>query len=507
MKKIICLIGVAILIFNSFISTSASLKQEETEQNTYFLGDYDPLVDINITIEILAIRALDIIDFFSDPDFFLKIFVNDEEFISPTFTNIDIIYDCWTLSTDVVDDIENVEIKIELWDSNLLKNKLCDISREPNNNDEGYGIEIIYNIGTGRWHGDDYYIGDPNGYGRVCGTSDGSIYKDENDCELFFQIYQNDYDGDNIPYYIETTFYGTDPTIDNSGEDFDQDSVPIEWEHRFGYNPLIWEDHKNFDPDCDSLNNTEEFLTFEFGTDPFRKDIFLEIDFMETENNTKQIEVFKRAWELIKNPFHRRDIIFHLDTGQIDGGDIIPSDNESSFDEILEIYQEYFLHNGEQSWKRGIYHYALIVDNCSPSGFGFSGDVWPYWGYLEGTNCFVLNKNHISSKMDLVKKTEEYIYASLFLHEIGHNFGLRFGNPFGVDMAGSSNPFKLVFWLFRNYKSAMNYRYTYFILDYSDGSHGKRDFDDWDNIKFNWFEYIEKDNSYNKKNLPILNVF
>jgi len=34
----------------------------------------------------------------------------------------------------------------------------------------------------------------------------------------------------------------------------------------------------------------------------------------------------------------------------------------------------------------------------------------------------------------------------------------------------------------------MNYRYTYSILDYSDGSHGKIDYDDWENIDLTYFE-------------------
>jgi hypothetical protein len=79
------------------------------------------------------------------------------------------------------------------------------------------------------------------------------------------------------------------------------------------------------------------------------------------------------------------------------------------------------------------------------------------------------------------------------MHEIGHNFGIRFGNPFGCDFPGSGSPFRLSYWIFRNYKSVMNYRYTYFILDYSDGSHGRRDFDDWENLDLTWFEYKNSD--------------
>ena len=490
MKKTLSILFIVGLVFNIFISNISSLTIEDAKENKIILEDFDPLVDINITLEILAIRALDKIDIFSDPDFFLKIIINDEVFQSPIWSNIRNIYNCWKITTDVPDEIENVKIKIELWDSNQLKNKRCDISSEKNINSDGYSLDIFYNIKTGIWSGDDYNIGDPSGYGRGCGSGDGSIYKENNDCEIWFNIYQNDFDGDGIPYWIETYVYGTDPTVNDVGNDFDQDGIPIEWEHRWGFNPLIWEDHQNFDHDGDSLNNSEEFMTYEFGSDPYRKDIFLEVDFMEDKNNSEQIEILRKAWELVKNPYHRRNIIFHLDLGEVNGGEILPYDNESSFDELIELYRNYFTHNGEQSWKRGIFHYALIVENCSPVGFGFSGDVWPYWGYVRGTNCFVFNKGLVQRKAKFIRTTEEFITACLIMHESGHNFGIRLGNPLGCDFPGTGNIFRPISWIFRNYKSVMNYRYTYFILDYSDGSHGRRDFDDWEHLDLTWFEYV-----------------
>jgi len=120
------------------------------------------------------------------------------------------LYDCWSLTKNVPDDVETVSITIELWDSNNILNKKCDISENPNTISDGYFVNLIYNLKTGHWYGDDYSIGD-------------SIYTDENDCELWFNIYQNDYDNDSLPYWIETNVYGTDPEIDNTGEDADED--------------------------------------------------------------------------------------------------------------------------------------------------------------------------------------------------------------------------------------------------------------------------------------------
>jgi hypothetical protein len=466
------------------ISTEEIMK---TEQMQYSFTDYDPLVDVNITIDIQAIRALDRIDLFSDPDFFVKIFVNTAEFISPIWNDSRYIYNCYTITTDVPDDVAFVDIIIQLWDYDEGKNTLCDISKVANTNSSGCDIHLLYDIRTGRWSGDNTHVGDSTGYGRVCGSADGSIYENEQDCEVWFDISQNDFDNDTLPYWIETTVYGTDPTVSDIGDDSDADGIPIEWEHRFGFNPLVWEDHSNIDPDLDSLNNIEEFLTYRFGSDPFRKDLFLEIDYMQEENGEVRY-VTTDALEMVKNPYHRRNIVFHADTGELDGGDVVPFDSESDFDEVRNIWYTYFLHNNSNDWRRGVFHYLIFVHDQTPKGFAFSGDVPPYWGYNPGTNSIVLANTLVEKKSKLPLKTTDLIVACLIVHEMGHNFGIRFGKPFGCDNRLTMYPFKIGWYIWRNYRSVMNYRYTYSILDYSDGSHGKRDYDDWGNIDFSYFE-------------------
>jgi len=487
MKRIFISISCIFLVFIlTFISTISSKLLIDNNHINNIVLDYDPLVDINITVDILAIRALDKIDLFSDPDFFIILIINDIEFKSPIWQDKNYLYNCYTVNVDVPDDTKIVNVIIQLWDNDGFKNKLCDINKYPNKNNSGLDIHLNYDISIGRWSGDNNIM-DITGYGRVCGSMDGSIYKNEYDCELWFNIYQNDYDNDGLPYWIETNVYNTDPTIDNTGQDVDSDGIPIEWEHRFGFNPLIWEDHENIDPDLDSLNDIEEFLTYNFGSDPFRKDVFLEIDYMQ-ESNGEVKYVSDYALELVKNPFHRRNIVFHFDTGQLNGGEIIPYDPESKFSEVLEIWNNYFLHNNPNDWRRSVFHYLVFVHNQTPSGFAFSGDVPPYWGYIPGTNSFVLANTLIEKKSKIPFKTTDYIIASLIMHEMGHNFGIRFGEPFGCDNRMTSTPFRIGWYIWRNYKSVMNYRYSYFILDYSDGSHGKRDYDDWENIDLTYFE-------------------
>ena len=481
MKKITPVICILMVILSGYVVEASSVVKSG--------DDIDPLVDISLTVDIVAIRALDEIENRSNPDFFINLFINGEEFISPTWNDHAYLYDIWSVQKDVADDIETVDIAIELWDSDDLLNTRCDISKKANVNDDGYGVNFVYNIKTGHWYGDDYSIGDGSGYGRVCGSGDGSIYTDENDCELWFNIYQNDYDNDTLPYWVETNVYGTDPTFDNTGEDFDLDGVPIEWEHRWGFNPLLWEDHEQYDPDQDSLTNIEEYLTRDFGSDPFRQDIFLELDYMEESPDGIISVIPDEAIELLKNPFHRRNIVFHIDSGFVDGGEILPFDDNVVFDEVREIYNNNFLNNDENHWKRGVFHYGIIVYDCTPGGYGFSGDVSPYMGYIPGTNGFVISSKHIE-KNDrwILSKSLDYCYGSAIMHEMGHNFGRRWGDPFGCDVQRSKRPWQIGYWLFGNYKSIMNYRYTYKIFDYSDGSHGRRDSNDWEAIDLTYFE-------------------
>ncbi len=50
---------------------------------------------------------------------------------------------------------------------------------------------------TGHWTGDDA-LQDISGYGRLNGCDDGTIYKKDRDCELWFSITQNDFEQDSI---------------------------------------------------------------------------------------------------------------------------------------------------------------------------------------------------------------------------------------------------------------------------------------------------------------------
>jgi hypothetical protein len=482
--------SVLFIIFLLVISATVSAIETNSEYKASNLDDFDPLVDISITVEIQKVRSFDkydrqlnvlpynlaifpkreYVDKDSDPDLFLKVIINNEEFTSDVWYDTKYIYSPdFSATLNVPDDQEFVDITIQLWDWNEDGNVLCDIGNEE------YDVDISYSIRTGHWTGEDQ-LNDLSGYGRLNGCDDGSIHKRERDCELWFDIYQNDYDGDGIPYWMEVNSYGTDPQVDNSGEDNDNDDIPIEWEWKWDYNPLIAENHKNLDPEEDSINNYEEYLTCELDSDPYRKDLFVELDQMKESPQGEKSIFPDESKELLYTAYNRQNLVYHLDDGNWEGSgsEMVSFDEFTTWSELKTIYQEYFVIDDQYHWKRGVFHYGVLV-------YQFDGPP----GCCFGRNRFQISSNSLEKKAANPFLERDEVYASVYMHEMGHNLNFRpipGHNPF------SSSPFRFLWWLTRSYKSCMNYGYMYYTVDYSDGSRPSGDYDDWNRMDLSYFE-------------------
>ncbi|MFC1751144.1 hypothetical protein ACFL2V_20350, partial [Pseudomonadota bacterium] len=439
------------------------------------------------------IPTFEAIDSIGKPDFYVKVFINEEEFISQIWHDTRYIYDPqWSATSNVPDTTEYVDVKIQLWDWNQNGDKLCDIS--PFNYDlpDPYEVNLRYSIKSGHWRGDDYCSDEPSyfdvsGYGRLNGCDDGSYYQRDLDCEIWFDIYQNDYDNDGIPYWTETEVYGTDPTVDDRGRDDDNDGVPIEWENKWGhyfgwrndhywvYNPFEWENHSSIDQDGDGLANTVEYQMSDWGSDPFRKDVFIELDVMETSSDGTIGNFPIESEELIYTAFNRRNIVLHLDSGSMGGTDIIPYDENTDYDELQTIYYQYFLNSDDSISRGGIFHYGVMVYSAEgASGYVFRPDAFQisYQGMLD-------------KKQQFPWLQLDEIFASAYMHELGHTFNF---NPIPGHSQDCYYPWQIGWWLVGSYKSCMNYRYMYYTIDYSDGSRGKNDFNDWERIDMTSFQ-------------------
>jgi hypothetical protein len=254
-------------------------------------------------------------------------------------------------------------------------------------------------------------------------------------------------------------------------------------EHDWFYDPFTFENHESLDPDGDSINNVEEYLTSEWDSDPFRKDIFVELDEMDGGPNGEQKSALpESSKELMYKAFNRQNIVLHLDDGEMGGSEIIPFDcvgEKTNMSEINEIYYNYFLHGDENNWRRGVFHYGLVLySTVSAAGFAFRSNAF---------QISTVGMELKSSKSGT--RDRDIVYASAYMHELGHTLGLQW---LGGHCEDGKYFWRLAWWKWRPYKSVMNYGYMYgFIhklVDFSDGSRGKNDFDDWSNIDYSHFE-------------------
>jgi hypothetical protein len=374
----------------------------------------------------------------------------------------------------------NVTINFNVFEIDNEQYYPCDLD-----NDLGIGsVSITYDRSTGYWVGDDY-LGDASGYGRFNGCDDGSYDDFERDFELCFSIKIIDTDGDGIPSWYEENFLLTDPSIDNSLDDNDNDSIPLYWEYFWGYDPFVCDDHITLDSDIDGLCNYEEYLVSSWHSDPFRDDIFMELDQMEIGPNGEGALIPECSLIMIAQTYAKRNIVFHVDDGCMGGGDILPFDPTLIMGEGREYYHKYFLNNDTSNWKRGVFRYALFVYNHLPiRGMEFPGEHSILLYFIPGLNSFVLS----TSIFNMVNRSVEESSAFMILHELGHTCGMCMGRPLGCDNQLMRFPWSLQNVLFKNYKSVMNYKYAYSILDYSDGSHGFGDYDDWGNLDLTYFQ-------------------
>jgi hypothetical protein len=287
--------------------------------------------------------------------------------------------------------------------------------------------------------------------------------------------------------------YETDPAVDDTGDDDDNDDIPIEWEYKWNYDPLVKDNHDRTDIDRDGLDNIEEYLTSDIDTDPFRRDILLELDQMETGPNGEGNTIPDLTKDLLVDAFSKYNIMLHID----DTGEKIPFDSSSSGYDLQSYYYKYFLNNNPNNWKRGVYHYGLVIYRSTyHPGFAFSSEVN---GEKLG-DCFQVSTKYHETlpnrspiydffryKTFNTEIKRAIIYAGAMMHETGHVLGINHWNTPGCD-TDSVFPLGEEWYLYRNYKSCMNYNYVYTLVDYSDGTNGEVDYDDWDRIDLARFQ-------------------
>jgi hypothetical protein len=481
-RNMLSLVAIILLVFASLVVYNETRNDNDAvAAEGAFTGDYDPLVDLEVVFRIDRIRMIDF-DYGDKPVFVLDISVNGNAVtdIGP-WGGLD-VHPRWRHIQNIDDTRENVTLEVSLFTIAGSKKTPCDIG--PKSGDyTGRSLALTYSLRDGSWHGDDA-LHDPSGLGRVSGIEDG--VSGENDCELWFTVYQTDADGDRLTWFEETYGYGTDPAVSDAGTDADGDGVPIEWEDLFGYDPNKTEDHAILDPDADGIQNVEEYRMWEYGADPFRQDVFVEVDFMQNRFlGTTTLSAYSK--QMVVSAFSRKNIVLHIDDGLMGGGgEILPYEQYYTPEKLAAYYREYFLHNGERDWRRGVFRYGVIVQYIGPAKRSVAG--YSYWPANDDTfSAFAVAQRAIKN-WRFTPAARETALGGLFMHELGHTLGIFWQTYQGCDNMSNVLPWLPGWETYENYLSCMNYRYAWEHIDYSDGSHGSGDFNDWAVVDPSFFE-------------------
>lgn len=507
---VIALFVVFILIASSiFVYYKYFLEEEKVEEKkeeTRVIDDrISPLEDQGLVLEILRIRHRGLLEQLKKPGnswkkaplFYFVTNIDGLEYISKNvaqhgwvtevlFTTWDTICQENKVMKDAEEEQEISTVKLTIVErvkTGLLKRKTADIERDT--------LTVTYDYRTGRWSGDDNYK-DYDGYGHYLGET----------FEIWFNIYQIDNDGDFIPYWIEVNVLGTDPTVDDSKLDPDNDGIPTAWEWKWGYDPFTWDDHKRLDPDLDGIENIEEYQMAKWFANPYIQNIYYEVDWMGRGGILDPPHIFyEESKQMVTERFSEHNIQIFFDDGWPGGpinggGQELPHVERISQESgmVLQYYRHYF-----PDERKGIFRYFIIghkggfqhpaVNNVYD--IVLLGTLTQKFAIIERIKNFVVFLRPPTARGDRIS------LGNLLLHETAHGCGIsaQSCNFAGIDnMSGGfalfpNKQFKNT-WV--QYKSVLNYIYGQSpeVMDLSSGENGAPyDQNDWGMIFCAHFQY------------------
>lgn len=508
MKKnawIFAFIFVAIIII--FSIAYLQLSQKPSEKEGKIIDDrISPMENQALFVQILRIRNRGLMErmltygnsWKKTPSFYYVIKVDDEIGSSKGYVGETGIYTTWdtmgyesTMTFDVDEEREYSDVKIsiiEIQQTGLLGQRSEEVIKE--------NVSLKYDYRTGRWAGDDF-LKDKDGMGHYLGKN----------YEIWFNIYQADYDHDNIPYWIEKNVLGTDPSIDDSKLDPDNDGIPTDWEWRYGYDPFTYNAHENLDPDIDGIENIEEYKMRKYFSNPFQPDIYIETDGMEKKGILDIPHIFyKESQQMIIERFAQHGINLYIDDGWKDGpinggGELLPY--QKNLDDVMgKQLLAFYTHNFADE-RKGIFRYVVVGSREDGGGF-----ITPV-NYNNFDAIYVSNDfNSVITRLAFTPREMRVMLAKAILHELGHSIGLMPVTFPGIDIMSrkvidrypsmSDEDYN---GYLNNYYSVMNYKYIYnkpfffsdethtYLFDYSDGSNGlPYDQNDWEHVYLPTFQ-------------------
>ncbi|MCX6665100.1 MAG: hypothetical protein NT038_03420 [Euryarchaeota archaeon] len=489
---IACLIAAGTFVYFTYYNNKKEDKGTETAV-PQFDDRISPLVPQGLIIEINRIRHRGLVDTIlqsgtawkTKPQFYFITNMDGLEYISKDVASAggaksEILFNDWDtmfqenkIVRDVKQNQSTSEVTLTIMErekTGLLKLRHQDVEKEK--------ISLTYDFKTGRWDGDDAW-NDIDGYGHYLGEN----------FEIWFNLYQTDYNHDGIPYWTEVNVLHVSPYDDNSKIDPNNDGIPISWDWKWGFNPFANDNHSKMDPDNDGLTNLQEYQMSNYFANPYYKDIYLEVDGMQKGGLLDPAHVFwPESGQIIMERFSAHNISIFIDYGwpgdpTNGGGELLPHIETLSQDSgmMLQFYENHF-----SDERKGVFRYVVVGHNagfCHPSKFNM------YDTMAVDTS---LNKLLLKRKA-FTPRTQRIVLASATMHELGHSLGISRwiveGND-NITFSESKQAKQDYLDEWGNYKSVMNYYYIWDkkIADYSDGSHGTGDFNDWTHMDLTYFK-------------------
>ena len=380
------------------------------------------------------------------------------------------------MSRDVKENQSTCSISLCMVEEN--RKGLLGLRNENVNKDS---LSLLYDFRTGRWTGDDFLF-DDDGYGHYIGDT----------FEIWFNIYQTDFDHDYIPYYTEVNTLSTDPCESDIKEDPDNDGIPTTWEWFWGYDPFVWDDHEHLDVDIDGIQNIEEYQMRNCYANPFQQNIYIEVDGMQRRglfdpSHTLWVE----SQQVVIDRFAEHGITVLFDDGWPDspnnGGGELLTHHRTISSSLGTIYQYYEHHFPDE--RKGVFRYQIIAHS---SGYATASE-------FNMIDCFSIDTSkEIMWKFSRRAYTDRLLRlagASATMHELGHTLGILPWTIEGCDNLSFSPLLSKNYFDYKQtwgqYESCMNYFHIwhYWLVDYSDGSNGDPyDQNDWLELYLPTFE-------------------
>jgi hypothetical protein len=495
---VVVLVISGVFVYYEFYHKTETRAEESTSQSID--NRVSPLVSQGLNVEILRIRNRGLMDkmlkiggtnWKNPPSFYWKVIVdgNEDNSLGSIGLGSNGLYHMW--DSMGLESKSHFKIKDEQLTSDatiiiyerektgFFGRKTTDVERQQ--------ITLVYDYRTGHWSGDDT-LKDSDGYGHVRGET----------YDVWFNLYQDCYSHDYIPYWMKVDVYHIDPAVDCSTYDPNHDGIPITWDWKWGYDPFAYDNHSQWDPDCDGLTNLQEYQVAKWFADPFQPDIYIEADGMQKKGLIDVQHVFfKEAQQMLIERFAQHGINVYIDDGWPDG----PKNGGGEMVPFVKIILDppggqelsYYLHNFADE-RKGIFRYLLIANQAGwtmPSKFNYYDTI------VVGNSL----KNDIKLKYAYTKRQMIVTLADGVMHELGHELGLKPEEFKGADISPTtvrypSMPKDEYNNYLTKYYSIMNYYYIYgglvggpqvrkarTLFDYSHGSNGAPyDQNDWEHL-------------------------